>query len=144
MTWDGDISRMGQLAQRIGDLARVPSRAAAAVSRELGDLIEEEFAAGADPYGTAWQDLADSTKERGRTWPPLTDTSNMRDNVEVRPMRPAGVSITVPHPGAPHQTGWSGAQGTGPARPILPARSMPPRWEEVLEVEVEKAFRRAS
>lgn len=146
MTWDGDISRMGQLADRIADLASVPARASRRVARELHDLVEEQFAAGADPYGNAYEPLTEATLEKRTqtTEPPLTDTGTMRGTLEVRPMRAAGVSITIEHPSEDHQTGWSGPQGTGPARPILPSRGMPPRWAEVIEVAVTDEFRRAA
>jgi Phage virion morphogenesis family len=141
--WSGDISAMGHLADRLADLAGVPSRAAAKVSRELGHLIEEEFDAGADPYGTAWSPLAQATTDKGRTAPPLTDTRTMRDSVRVRPLPRAGVGITISHPAAPHQTGWNGKQGSGPARPILPARAeLPPLWSEAIEAAVLEEFRR--
>jgi hypothetical protein len=144
MTWSGDISGVGKLADRVADLARVPSRVAARVSGEIATLLDEEFSSGTDPYGTAWQQLAESTVARGRTAPPLTDTGAMRSGVRVAPMRAAGVAITVPHPGAPHQTGWSGPQGHGQARPILPARgALPDAWEAVIDEACEQEFRRA-
>ena len=144
MTWSGDISGMGQLAQRVADLGQVPSRAAKAIAAELEGLIEEEFDAGADPYGNAWTPLAESTMARGRTPPPLTDSGAMRESLRVAPLARAGIGITISHPGAPHQTGWSGPQGSGPARPILPAREMPERWAEAIEVEVAAAFGRVA
>lgn len=144
MTFTGDLSAMSHLADRVGDLARVPSRVAARVSGELATLLDDEFSAGVDPYGTAWAPLAESTVARGRTAPPLTDTHVMRDGVRVTPMRGAGVALFVPHPGAPHQTGWEGRQGKGPARPILPERGeLPPEWAEVIEAACDDEFRRA-
>ena len=144
MTFTGDLSQMRALAGNVASLARVPSRVAARVSGELATLLDDEFSSGTDPYGTAWAPLAESTVARGRTAPPLTDTGAMRAGVTVRPMRAAGVAVFVPHPGAPHQTGWSGPQGTGPARPILPAGGeLPPEWAEVIEDATEQEFRRA-
>jgi hypothetical protein len=145
MTWDGDISRMGKLADRVADLARVPSRVAARVAGDLRDLIEQEFATGTDPYGRPWAPLAEFTLEK-RTQvsePPLTDTGSMRGALDVRPMRGAGVSITIPHPAEDHQTGWDGPVGSGPERPILPNAGMPEAWKRAIEgvatVEVRKA-----
>ena len=142
MSWSGDISQMGQLAERVADLAGVPSRAAAKVAHEIERLIVEEFDQGADPYGTAWKPLAQATLDQGRTPPPLTDTRAMRDSLRVKPLARAGVGITIAHPAAPHQTGWHGKQGSGPARPILPAREMPPLWAEVIESAVDAEFRK--
>jgi hypothetical protein len=144
MSFSGDISKMGYLADRLGDLATVPSRAAAAVSVKLGLLIAEEFDAGTDPYGTAWKPLAPATIAKGRTAPPLTDTRSMRDSVRVFPLSSAGVGITIQNPpAAPHQTGWSGKRGSGPARPILPSRSiLPEEWQEAIDEAVDKEMRR--
>jgi hypothetical protein len=137
MGWDGDISAMGRLADRVADLASVPARAARRVSRDLSVFIQDEFDEGQDPYGSAWAPLAPITLEGGRTPPPLTDTTAMRGGIRVAPLRGAGVAITVPHPAAPHQTGWSGPQGSGPARPILPARgALPLSWQDAIEAAV--------
>ena len=144
MTWDGDISGMGQLAERVADLAEVPARVAAKVAPEIEGLIGGEFDAGVDPYGAAWEPLAEATLDKGRAPPPLTDTGAMRASVAVRPLAGAGVGVTIDHPAAPHQTGWSGKQGTGPARPILPERSeLPPDWQDVISEAVEREYRRA-
>src|SRR5277367_6249887 len=141
--WSGDIGQMGKLAARMADLGQVPSRAAARVSRELETLIQLEFDEGADPYGTSWEPLAEATIAKGRHSPPLTDTGAMRGSLRVKPLRGAGISLTIAHPAAPHQTGWRGSQGSGPARPILPTREMPPLWAEAIEVAVDEEFRRA-
>lgn len=140
MGFTGDIDAVGHLADRISDLASVPSRAAGAVSFELEVFIQDEFNEGRDPYGTPWEPLADSTRERGRTDPPLTDSWAMRDSASVRPSRGAGVNMMIDHPAMPHQTGWSGPQGDGPARPILPAGDeLPSEWTEAIESAVETA-----
>jgi hypothetical protein len=144
MTWSGDISKMGHLADRVADLAHVPSRAAKPVSRAIALLIEEEFADGTDPYGTAWKPLAPATLAMGRHAPPLTDTAAMRKSVRVAPLPSAGIGITIDHPAAPHQTGWSGTQNSGPARQILPARAeLPESWDDAIEKAVTREVRRA-
>jgi hypothetical protein len=144
MPFSGDLSRMGQLADRLADLSEVPSRAAKRVAEGLSWLVAEEFATGADPYGKAWKPLAEATLARRSqtSAPPLTDFGLMRASVSVRPQRGAGVAIRVMNPpAAPHQTGWSGVQGSGPARPILPYRGMPEEWEELIEGAVDAAMR---
>lgn len=145
MTWNGDISHMGQLAENIGKLGAVPSRAARAVADGIAMLIEGEFEEGRDPYGREWAELTEATLEkRSQTSePPLTDYGHMRDSVRVRPRAGAGVAITVDHPAAPHQTGWNGSQGTGPARPILPGMKMPVAWREVIDEAVDAQVRAA-
>ena len=143
MGFAGDIAAMGQLAERCADLATVPSRAAKRVAVELGGLIESEFDSGTDPYGTAWAPLAEATEAKGRSAPPLTDTAAMRESVAVRPMRAAGVAITVAHPAGVHQTGWSGVSGSGPARPILPERTeLPTDWLDAIADAVEREYAR--
>jgi hypothetical protein len=139
--WDGDISAMGQLADRARDLARVPALASLEVAKEIAGLIEDEFASGTDPYGHAWQELAESTRARGRHDPPLTDTHAMRDSVNVYARSDGrGVALTIDHPAAPHQTGWDGPQGSGPARPVLPAHGMPATWAEAIKVATDRAI----
>ena len=141
--WNGDISQMGRLADRIADLAEVPSRASKAVSFEIEGFLQDEFDAGRDPYGSAWVPLSEATLAKGRTPPPLTDTGALRDGLRVRPLPGSGIAITSDELyAAPHQTGWSGAQGDGPARPILPALSeLPEAWTEAIDEAVAKEFR---
>jgi Phage virion morphogenesis family len=134
---------MGHLADRLGDLANVPARASRTVAFELEGFLAEEFDAGRDPYGDAWEPLAQATIDRGRTPPPLTDTGAMRHSVQVRPTRGSGVSVTLSHPAEDHQTGWSGPQGDGPARPILPDRGgLPEAWEHAIEDAVDRDVRK--
>lgn len=143
MTWDGDISKIGELADRLGDLARVPSIAAERVAHELEDLIQAEFDGQHDPYGHAWKKHAPATVQRWGEHPILDLTSKMRGSVNVRPMQGAGVAISIAHPAAPHQTGWSGPQGSGPARPILPAgRALPESWQETIDETIEREVHR--
>lgn len=144
MTWNGDISAMGKLSANLRRLAEVPSRAAARVSSEIEGLIEEEFETGSDPYGNAWAPLTEYTlaKRTQTTEPPLTDRGIMRSTLDVKPMRGSGVSITIEHPAAPHQTGWSGPHSDGPARPILPSRTFPARWREAIDAAVDSEVQR--
>lgn len=144
MSFDGDISQIGQLADRVADLSTVPSRAARGVAFELDGFLQDEFVEGEDPYGVAWEELADATVERGRTPPPLTDSGDMRATAHVRPGAGAGIVMTVTARYAPpHQTGWHGPQGDGPARPMLPDREeLPDAWQDAIERHVERAVRR--
>lgn len=144
MTWDGDLSRMGQLEANLARLASVPARAAKRVAEGIYDEIESEFAEGHDPYGREWQPLAEVTlaKRSQTTEPPLTDLGKMRESLAVRPLRGSGVAITIDHPAAPHQTGWTSAQGSGPARPILPSLRMPVAWREIIDDAVKAEVRK--
>lgn len=142
--WSGDISRMGHLADRLDDLAKVPSRVSKKLSVAIYNEIQDEFDAGTDPYGDPWAPLAEATLDTGRHPPPLTDTSAMRSSLSVKPMASAGVSITIDHPAAPHQTGWRGPLSSGPARPILPARAeLPDTWNDLIDDLVTKEFRKS-
>lgn len=143
MTWTGDISRMGRLAENIGRLAGVPSRASARVANDIAEVVEEEFQTGTDPYGNAWKPHAPATVERWGEHPLLDLTGTMRGSVDVRPMSGAGVSLTIDHPAAPHQTGWEGEQGSGPARPVLPGRAFPASWRDAINDAVDAEVRRA-
>lgn len=141
----GDLSQIGALEERIADLAGIPARVAGKVAERLHYEMQEEFDRGVDPYGDPWEPLAASTVERGRTAPPLTDTRAMRDSLDVRPMRAAGVSITIAHPALPHQTGWHGPISDGPARPILPQGSrLPDAWQDIIDEELEREFKRSA
>lgn len=143
MAWDGNIDHMGQVAANMGKLAAVPARAARKVADGIYVLVEDEFEEGQDPYGHEWRELTEATlaKRSQDTEPPLTDYGNMRDSLSVKPMRGAGVSITIDHPAAPHQTGWHGSQGSGPARPIFPSLRMPTAWREVIDAAVDESVR---
>lgn len=142
MGWSGDISRMGKLAANIGKLARVPSQAAPAVAKAIDALVQQQFGSATDPYGTPWKPHAPATVERWGPHPVLQLTQAMRSSVDVKPMPAAGVSITIDHPGAPHQTGWDGSQGSGPARPVLPSRGVPPAWKEAIDAALDDTVRK--
>lgn len=139
----GDLRAMGRIVARLDDLRRVPSRAAAAVAKDLARMIDQQFSLGVDPYGRAWAQLRPATIARGRHWPPLTDTGAMRDDVVVRPESPSGASFIVPDPGGFHQGGfrthWSG-RFVKPRR-ILPAgATLPVAWRDVIRRRVAEAF----
>lgn len=146
--WTGDISAMGRLADNLAELAEVPSRASKKVSENIADLIEAEFASQSDPYGNPWEDHADATIERHGPHPILSLSGAMRSTVHVAPMAGAGVSVTIDHPSEDHQTGWSGPQGRGPARPILPSGDLPDSWalaiDEAVDSEVRSTLRRSA
>jgi hypothetical protein len=144
MSLDGDFGKLDVMAERLSELAAVPSRAARGASTRLEALVQDEFDRGVDPYETPWRPLSPATLAKGRTPPPLTDTHVMRDSLRVRPLAGAGVGVTIDHPAGPHQTGWSGPQGEGPARPILPARGeMPDAWIDAIEASAAEAFKKA-
>lgn len=137
------MNSLAQLAEAAEALARVPALAAQRVADNLHDLIEDEFADGRDPYGVDWAELAESTQDRGRFHPPLTDTGALRSTLNVYATgRGAGVSLAIggAHPALPHQEGWSGPRSSGPARPIFPEHGLPETWEVAIEEAVTDAI----
>jgi len=133
----GDLAKLGRIGSELDSLADVPRVAGELACERIGALIQIEFDAGVDSYGTPWQPLAEATLKRGRHAPPLTDTRQLRDSLLVYPL-PAGPGVrvtigTAEHPAGPHQDGWSGPQGSGPARPMLPTGEMPIAWASAIE-----------
>lgn len=128
-----DIGPLAVLADRVRNLASVPSRLAIRVADALPSLFQAEFSAGEDPYGEPWAPLAPATLANGRHHPPLTDSGTMRSSLTIVPVGPSTIVGSIDHPARPHQTGWSGPQGSGPARPIVPTHGTPPAWEERIE-----------
>ena len=138
-------------------LAEVPSRAARSASARIAELVEEQFDAGADPYGRPWAPLTDTTLAL-RPWrgaPPLTDTGAMRSAITVRPTAPAGIVVELgddghgrPVPVATyHQTGTSKVRGwitsdVGMAqRQILPqSGGLAPAWRDAIRESIAEAF----
>ena len=134
------MADFADLQRVIRALAKVPSAVASDASESIDGLIRDQFAAGVDPYGEAWADLADATKAKGRSPPPLTDTGEMLGGIEVRPLQGAGISVTVPDPGVHHQYGTANM----PQRAIYPNHGMPDTWQRAIADAADAAFDRAS
>ncbi len=130
--------RWGDLIDRLGELASVPSRVAKDASKRIAKLIDDQFNNGVDPYGNPWAPLMPATLKKGRRPPPLTDTRAMRDGVSVAPRAGAGVAIEIDADYAQfHQGGTANME----ARPILPAESeLPDEWQDAIESSLHKAF----
>jgi hypothetical protein len=129
-----DIASLDSLVAAAERLAKVPALAAQRAADAIRELVGEEFDEGRDPYGTAWAPLADATLAKGRTEPPLTESGAMRASLNVYARGDGGgVALTIDHPAAPHQDGWAGTQGRGPARPILPGHGLPDSWDAAIE-----------
>ena len=147
MALTGNVDAFDGLIATAKRLRQVPAQASRAVAVGLHELIEDEFDAGTDPYGTAWEPLAPATVARGRHAPPLTDYGAMRESLNTFALvkggeLSGGVGITIDQPASPHQTGWSGPQGEGPARPILPDRGrLPATWDELIATSVSDAIK---
>lgn len=122
-------------------LAEVPSRAAADAAVRIGELVQESFGSGTDPYGRAWASLAASTQARGRTPPPLTDTGAMRGSVVVSPLPGAGIAVTL---GAAYATFHQTGTRYMPQRQILPqSGGLAPSWRQAISDAVAANIRKA-
>lgn len=135
MTLSGDINALGRIGAHVESLADVPRVAEWLVSERLERLVQLQFDAGIDPDLEPWAPLAPATVARGRHAPPLTDTRELRESLLVYPSA-AGIRMsigTADHPAGPHQDGWEGPQGSGPARKIFPTGEMPLAWSEVID-----------
>ncbi len=144
----GDLRKMGQLAERLNELASVPSRAARGVASRLNGVLEAQFEQGVDPYGEPWESLAPRTLAK-HDEPPLQGEfgdrpGDMAEGTYAKPSRGAGVEINVPFPGSIHQTGASSGNWRMPARRILPQGAMPPLWKEALDEGTAEAFAKAT
>lgn len=136
----GDLRKMGQLADRLGELGTIPSRASRGAATRISGLLREQFDEGVDPYGHAWATLSDRTLLKHGA-PPLTDSGDMGEGTEASAARGAGIEITVPFPGAIHQTGAKRGPWRMPARKILPeGGELPPAWKEEIDEELGETF----
>ena len=135
----GDFAGLGKLEANLYKLSTVPSQAATEAAEGIQSLVMDEYASGSDPNGRRWAPLRPSTLKRGRTPPPLTDSGNMRDGTEVKPLPGAGISISFDVPYAVfHHTGTRNMV----ARPVAPTGTFPASWNEVIEAAIEAAAER--
>lgn len=140
MARGGNLGKMGELADRLGELAEVPSRASARAAEGINAALERQFEDGTDPYGASWAPLAERTLLKHGE-PALTETGDMRDGTFAKPSRGAGVELTVPFPGGIHQTGAKRGAWVMPARKILPeGGELPEPWREAIDEALDEAF----
>lgn len=160
-----------KFSQVMRNMTRIPSRVATKVAEDLSDEIQSNFDRGVDPYGRPWRELAESTLERGRHAPPLTDTRTGRDSISVRAMAGAGVRIVVgvlymiyhQFGGASHLRGPGGSyrlrhknkhfgrdkdrggprREKPPKRSFLPFNGLPASWRRIVERRMAQILRRA-
>ncbi len=142
------------------DLARVPSRAAKSIAKEIGGEIQRSMDASEDPYGRAWRKKADGNRSQ------LRKTGRGRASIRVIPTVGAGFKITVgvlymiyhQFGGASHLRGpggsfrmrrknknfgrdndRSGGRNHPPKRSFIPFDRVPSTWAEIVRDEIEKA-----
>lgn len=145
MPFRGNTKKIASVARSIQKLSDVPDRAARAVAEDISEFIQDEFDGGADPYGRAWADLTESTLKRRpyRGFPPLTDSGDLRDSVEVTPVKGRGVVIKFVGGSRSAESAGFHQFGTENmvARRILPNNGLPALWREALSAAVKKAVR---
>ncbi len=133
MNLDAATLAMQSASRAIRALSRVPAQASARAATELRAVVVEQEAEAreVDPYERPWKPLAASTvrTKRGDTRI-LRDTGKMLDELEIRPMSGAGLSLTFGAPqSAFHQIGTKNM----PARPLIPTGPLPRSWSEAIE-----------
>ena len=87
-------------------------------------LIEDEFEAQSDPYGTKWKPLAPATVRRKKSSIILIHTGGMLDSLSVV-AKGDSIEISLDLPAVHHQFGTKHM----PARPILPTDELPESWQ---------------
>lgn len=149
MALRGDFVALKNAIVKIKKLRNVVPETARLAAPELRALVEQEFATGTNPYGTAWKPLRPSTLKRHGP-PPLTASGAMRGGVTVEASG-TDIVFTAPSPAFLHQYGWrrklpktrkikrkgqvvgSKTHGTGgPARPIFPNGRVPDKWRQLI------------
>lgn len=120
-----------KLAAALRELSKVPAQISKDYARWSTQRLREGYAEGKDPFGNSWAPLAKATLARGRTPPPLTDTTAMRDSTEAVPAPGAGVTFKIgPWYAVIHYEGAPAANI--PAREMLPHGGLPPKWRAEL------------
>jgi phage gpG-like protein len=143
MAFRGEFAKLGQLAKNLGELASVPSKIASEVAQGIEALIKAQFRNEMDPYGKSWEPLADSTLERPRIGGILMRTGRGFASISVKPLRGAGLQITLEDYFGFHQAGFHHIGGVKvPARPVLPGGRFPKSWSDEIEHVGELAIRK--
>lgn len=140
---------MGLLADRLADLAQIPSRAARGAADGINLAIQDQYATGTDAYGRALAPLAERTLEKHGE-PALqgefgSRPGDMAEGTLATPGNGAGIEISIPFPGAIHQTGAKNGNWRMPARRMLPqGKTMPAAWKAAIDASLKEAFGKAA
>jgi len=128
----GDISKLGALRKRLGDVVQLAAKVAPVVAPLFKGFVAEGFARKTDPYGGAWKAITAATRKRG-TKSALDRSGRMKGEIDYLPF---GTRVKV----------WLGTAyarfhiSTG--RRTLPRpKDLPARWGQAIEVEAEKQFK---
>lgn len=109
-------------------LAEVPSRTTKAAAPLLLARWRADWRAGKDPHGRAWAALAPATLAKGRTPPPMIATGGTLASTAVRPLKGAGLAITVGGFASLHMRSTT----VRPARPTVPTMGVPSSWRAII------------
>lgn len=140
------VAALESLSKTLEKLAYVPRRVAVIAAPRITKLLQAQFRAGKDPYGTPWKPLRPSTIAKGRRNPPLTDSRKLRDKTmaSARPGGRAGIVLKSGAPyGAFHQVGFRVGRTRVAPRRIFPQRGLPAEWSRVLAESTRQAVREA-
>jgi hypothetical protein len=129
------------LADRLAQLTKIPSRIASEVAAGITAELRSEFESASNAYGNAWKPLLPTTVQRKRGDSRiLRRTDAMSSEIEARPTSGSGVEISVAEYGQFHQAGTKHMV----ARKILPDGSaLPKSWQEIIESAKASAFAKA-
>jgi hypothetical protein len=128
---------LGLLADHLGELATIPSRVSATIAADFDAFIDECFANASDPYGNAWEPLADSTVLRKGFATPLEESGDLRSQTGAFPLKGAGIEFRSATYGFFHNAGTVSM----PARKFLPdGPELPVQWSAAVTARLRAAF----
>ncbi len=129
------------LADRLAQLAGLPSRITAAVADGINAELEEQFASGVNAYGNPWAPLLPQTvRRKGGDSRILLRTDALAAATAAHPSGGAGITIQSLDYGKFHQSGTKHMV----ARKILPdGKALPPSWQAVIAECAKAAFTKA-
>lgn len=126
------------LADRLDQLAAIPSRIASEVADTINDSLSGQFDEGVNAYGNAWKPLLPQTVKRKRGDARiLRREDDLSAATRAVPTSGAGIEIVSLDYGTFHQSGTRHMV----ARKILPdGSSLPKPWEEAIRDASARAF----
>ncbi len=136
------MAGFADLAARLDEIAKVPSRIAAPVAEEINASLQEQFETGVNAYGNAWKPLLPQTvrRKKGDTRI-LRRTDTLSAETYARPMAGAGIEIVSRTPGDFHQNGTKHMV----PRKILPdGATLPKKWQEAIAKAFNEEFEKAT
>ncbi len=133
----GDFGRLTATINALSQLDRVPSRVSARAAPRITRRMQEDTAAGRDPYGRAYAPHRPATVKRWGPHPVLNMTGAGIESLTATPKVGAGISITA----AVHMTFTQAGTPTQVVRAVMPNRpQLPATWNRILEEESEHAI----